>query len=209
MFAKAPCEEGGTGILCLTYQYNCWAHSRIKPQPVHLHCKNLILCYTFILATDPGTTTTSCVVYLWNIWIFPGYPHGIGITCSIFCGSQWLWDAPSSPQVSTLCTSWWCLASVPAQAECSDRAAGSAALTCPSSCSTVSLLRENYRFFPKRISSHFTSISCRLLVPWGKCSQHSTPHSSLWLVELWVPQIPPPPILLLWMHLLVKTRECN
>lgn len=129
----------------------------------------------------------------------PRVSPGVGITCSIFSGRQSLWDAPFSPQTSTLCPVH-CGDS--AQAECSDRAAGSAALTCPSSCSTVSLLGENYRFSSQRgfilISHAFLSYSCRLLVPWGKCSQHTTSHCSLWLMEPWVPQIPPSPILLLW-----------
>lgn len=155
MFTKAPCKKDGMGILCLTYQYNCWARSRIKPQPVHVHCKNLILCYTFILAADPGTTTTA------------GYSHGAGITCSTVSGSQ-----PVSEMLHSLLHPLFREAhtvlditvmfglSVPVQAVCSDRAGGSAALTCPSSCSTVSLLGENYRFFSFPIHFLATHAGC-------------------------------------------------
>lgn len=188
---------------------------------MHLHCKNLILCYPSILATDPGTTTTSCVVCLWNIWIFPGYPHGyIPITCVIphsLEASQCEMLIPSSilsSEKHTLsCTSWGCLASVFLHRQCAQTGLEAVlllpALPAAALCLSWGKITGSSQRGLVLISHTSLSYSCRLLVSWGKCSQHSTPHCSLWLMEPWVPQIPPSPILLLWMHLLVKTRECN
>lgn len=117
MLTRAPCKEDEIGILCLTYQCNCKAHSRIKPQPVHLHCKNFILCYTFILATDPGTTTHPVVFpwYWYNLFhilweipmrdapLFPPFSFQMSTHCPVHSGDVW----PQSSCTSRMLRQSW------------------------------------------------------------------------------------------------------
>lgn len=165
------------------------------------------------LAADPGTTTTVCLC--------PGHTHGIGITGCI-----------SESQIAVSCTTTSSTLfrhthtimytmtmfslSVPTQVVdlqyAQTELAAVLLLACPSSCSSISLLGENYRFFSKMTGSCLPYISW--LVIWDASLMGKVfpiHHSSvLHLAAGTMGSIDSStPILWFWMLLLVKTRECN
>lgn len=134
-----------------------------------------------ILATAPGSTTTVCLC--------PGHTHGIGITCAA-CSLKAkslqaiLLPPPLSLQMSThYCMMVMFSLSVPMQAvglsHAQTELEAVLLLPCPSSCSTISLLGGNYRFFSKRISSCLPHISWLVIEAAGLTGKAFLIHHSL------------------------------